>query len=69
MPKLFTGEHSTVMINFDNVTFATCESPGPSGNVVVHFISGDRLTLEHGNANMFRTAWCEYSNKDNRYKE
>jgi hypothetical protein len=54
--KFFTGEHSTVLINFDNVEYA--ESEGPSGgDITIHFRSGKEIVLSHGNADMFRKQW------------
>lgn len=59
-PIFFVGEHSTVMINLREVTFAT-GGPCNNDNVFVHFKNGASLTLSNQNANMFRKAWREYA--------
>lgn len=59
---LFTGEHSTILINLDHVVFA--ETPGHGGDdmyVQIHFINGMTRRLRNGNARMFMDAWRTHS--------
>lgn len=58
----FTGDHSTVLINLDNVEFAL--TPGHVGegvSVTIFFRSGIKHTLHDGNARMFIEAWHDAS--------
>lgn len=57
--NFFIGEHSTILINFDHVTYATSEGPH-GGNLTVHFSNGSQITLTHGSADMFRKQWREH---------
>ena len=60
--NFFTGEHSTVLINMNQVTYAKSESPS-GGSLIVHFIDGSSIELSHGSANMFREQWRNLSNE------
>lgn len=52
----FTGEHSTILINFDHVMYA--QSEGHAGApITLYFRNGACLTLTNGNADMFREEW------------
>jgi len=57
----FTGEHSTLLINFDHVVYATSDGP-QGGQLKVVMSNGKILILTHGNADMFRNQWREYPN-------
>lgn len=59
----FTGEHSTVLINLNNVLFAMSEGPS-GGKLTVYFRDGHKLILNEGNADMFRKQWRSF-NEDN----
>lgn len=63
MASKFTGEHSTIMINLDHVVYAKSEDAS-GGAITVYFAHGIKpITLQHGNADMFRAFWRNRGNE------